>query len=144
MKVNIFIPGIPRPGGSKKSFQHSKTGKIMTIDACKHNKDWRNTIAYFATMEYRENPTKNPVYLLLNFYMPRPKNHYGTGKNSSILKDTAPVLHTKKPDLTKLIRACEDALTGILWNDDSQIYCQEAYKIYCDTPGVKIEAWDEI
>jgi Holliday junction resolvase RusA-like endonuclease len=39
---------------------------------------------------------------------------------------------TVKPDLTKLLRAVEDALTGVVWRDDSQIIHQVVNKEYAD------------
>jgi len=73
-----------------------------------------------------------PVKLSLCFNLPRPKNHYGTGKNIYVLKHSAPFFHTKTPDITKLIRAVEDALTGVVWRDDSQVYAQNTIKLYAD------------
>ena len=42
-----------------------------------------------------------------------------------------------RPDLNKLSRACLDALTGIVWRDDSQVVRLEAEKEY-GVPGVVI------
>jgi Holliday junction resolvase RusA-like endonuclease len=61
----------------------------------------------------------------MTFIMPRPKNQYDAKGN---LKNPAPFFHTVKPDRIKLARAVEDALTGIIWVDDSQC---------CDGPIIK-------
>ena len=137
--ITICIPGIPKPGGSKKSFPHSKTGKIVTIDACKMNKDWRNTVSIYAKQAYKEKPLSGPLKLKIVFLMPRPKNHYKKVKGfGTKLKDDAPLYHTIRPDITKLIRSLEDALTGIIWNDDAQIVNQSSTKIYSNVPGVMV------
>jgi crossover junction endodeoxyribonuclease RusA len=72
--------------------------------------------------------------------MPRPKGHYGSGKNELTVKNSAPKYPDKKPDCTKLLRALEDALTGILWIDDSQVVRQVVGKSYADTGDAKIGA----
>ena len=41
--------------------------------------------------------------------------------------------HTKRPDIDKLFRALSDALTGVVWVDDSQICVSAINKVY---------AWD--
>lgn len=46
--------------------------------------------------------------------------------------------HTVKPDLSKLVRAAEDALTGIVYEDDSQIVHIMAAKAYGETERVEI------
>jgi len=55
------------------------------------------------------------------FVLNRPKAHYGTGKNARMLKPSAPTEPTVKPDLIKMARAVEDAMSGIVYKDDSQV-----------------------
>lgn len=142
-EICFFVPGIPRPAGSKRAFLHSKTGKQIVIDTCKHTKDWRTDIIIFARKKYKGPPLDRPLSLDMIFYMPRPKGHYRTGKNKNLLKKSAPYFHTSKPDITKLIRAVEDALTaGGIWRDDSLVVKQSAMKVYSEKPGVEIKILD--
>jgi crossover junction endodeoxyribonuclease RusA len=139
MNLSFFVPGIPATAGSKSAFLNKKTGKIMVTPANKKQKPWMSHVKACALDSYAGEPTLKPVTLELTFKMPRPKAHYGTGKNSDKLKDSAMFLHTKKPDLTKMLRAVEDALTGIVWKDDSQVcqfYCCKHYTE--KTPGVEV------
>lgn len=48
--------------------------------------------------------------------------------------------HTKKPDIDKLLRALLDAMTGIVWADDSQVAFVVVNKVYAwnDRPGVHV------
>ena len=62
-----------------------------------------------------------PLRLTLTFFRTRPLGHYGTGRNAAQLKDRAPDKPTVRPDTVKLTRAVEDALTGVVWRDDSQV-----------------------
>ena len=41
----------------------------------------------------------------------------------------------KRPDLSKLVRAVEDGLKGIVWRDDSQVCEQVAHKRYASDLG---------
>lgn len=74
-----------------------------------------------------------PVSIIVDFYLPRPKAHYGTGRNAGTLKGSAPVEHLTMPDLDKLVRAVGDALTRLAWRDDSQIVAWHAYRHYATT-----------
>jgi Holliday junction resolvase RusA-like endonuclease len=131
--IRFFVPGIPKPGGSKTAYTNKKTGKpIVTDSAGKANKDWRAVVA-LAGSEVFKYPLNVPVRLEIIFWMPRPKNHYGTGRNAGVLKPNAPSWHDKIPDGLKLRRTIEDALTGIAWMDDAQIVIGAEEKRYADT-----------
>lgn len=139
----FFVPGIPRPGGSKNAVPYNdKAGRarVRVFDACKKNKSWRETVAAYARKEFPGmKPLTGTLEVTMVFCMPRPKSHYRMGEFASLVKSSAPFYHTKKPDVTKLCRSTEDALTGILWVDDAQIAKQVNIKIYDDEPGVTIE-----
>jgi Holliday junction resolvase RusA-like endonuclease len=64
------------------------------------------------------------------FVLARPRSHYGTGRNADRLRATAPAWPCSRPDATKLLRAVEDALTGVVWRDDGQVVVQTARKVY--------------
>lgn len=76
----------------------------------------------------------------------RPSAHLRTGRNAGVVKDWALGLRpTSRPDTTKLVRAIEDALTGILWRDDSQVVEHRLHKVFGDqfdgrgVEGVSVE-----
>lgn len=82
-----------------------------------------------------------PVLVDAVFYLPRPKSHYGTGRNTSRLKDSAPLVPTTKPDSDKILRSTLDALTSAqAYRDDSQVVDVQARKRYADgrPPGAEI------
>lgn len=133
MKVTFFVHGKAEPGGSKRGFINPKTKRVIITDANKDVKSWRNDVAIAGKAAWGDTPpTSEPLRLYVNFRRQRPKGHYGTGKNSGILKASAPEYPTTRPDQTKLLRAVEDALTGIIWLDDSQIVIQVARKTWAD------------
>jgi Holliday junction resolvase RusA-like endonuclease len=133
-EVSFTVPGVPAPQGSKV---RTKWGVREDNPA---TRPWRTSVAWEATaaMQGRE-PLTGPLFLAVTFFFPRPKNHFGSGRNSDVLKPSAPTFHTAKPDCDKLIRAIGDSLTGIVCRDDSQIAVVMAYKMY-GTPRAEISA----
>ena len=141
-KIEFWVPGIPASAGSKTGFTYKdkKTGKtrVAMAPASKKQKPWMADVKYIASEKYYGELIQGPVDLRIIFYFPRPKSHFGTGRNSGKLKSWAPIYVKKKPDLTKLTRAVEDALTGVIWKDDSQVVMQSTGKFFNDKPGAKI------
>lgn len=129
----FFVPGTPAPGGSKR---HIGGGRI--IDASKRSGPWRSVVALAGRDAYRGDPHTGTLSVEVTFTMPRPRSHFRTGKHASELKPNAPTYHTVAPDATKLWRSTEDALTGIVWKDDSQIAVQRVSKVYGDKPGAHV------
>jgi Holliday junction resolvase RusA-like endonuclease len=129
MRVKFFVPGIPATAGSKNAFR-TKTGKIVMAPANKRQKPWMSHVANCALDHCTKQIIFGAAALCVTFILPRPISHYGTGKNRSKLKLSAPRYPITKPDLTKLLRAAEDALKGILWRDDSQVVQQSVRKEY--------------
>lgn len=131
MKITFFIPGIPAPGGSKRFVGHSKkTGRAILIDAAgEKNKNWRSIVAVCGSDEMRKSGAlfNGPLRVKFDFVMPRRK---GDMNSKGEVKPTAPFYHTTKPDALKLARSTEDALTGIVWNDDAQTAILEISKRY--------------
>jgi Holliday junction resolvase RusA-like endonuclease len=139
--ITIEVVGIPRPGGSKTPGQ-TKTGKLFVRPANPLTKVWREEVDVAARQQYSGRLLDGPIEMVYEFRFPRPKRHFGTGKNSQILKATAPLWHTGKPDLTKIIRSTEDSLTGVVWTDDSRVCKRFEKKRYChlgELPGVHLK-----
>ena len=141
--ISFFVPGTARTAGSKNAFKHPHTGKIIITHASTKTKDWMDSVKWFAMKKYGERAVLliGAIKLELLFLSDRPKGHYGSGRNAGCLKSSAPLNKLTKPDLTKLTRAVEDALTGIIWKDDAQVVQQETEKRYCwgeERPGVLI------
>lgn len=135
--VEFFVPGLPAPGGSKRAYVVA--GRAVVTDDCKMSKPWKAVVALAAERAMGgDPPLDGPLLLTLTFVLPRPKGHYRAGKHSGELRRCAPRYPAGKPDLTKLIRSCEDACTRIVWRDDAQVVGQAARKVYGDAPGVRV------
>lgn len=136
IELSFFVPGHPAPGGSKTFFPvWTNNGKTLAIvmrngrpwpvirvvdDAGKGNKEWKKIVSSYAMLFMKgASPFTDPVKCEMIFYLRRPQSHYRTGKFAHMLRDDAPEFHTTKPDALKFARSTEDAMTDIVWNDDS-------------------------
>jgi Holliday junction resolvase RusA-like endonuclease len=141
MTLRFFVAGVPAPGGSKTAIPYAKPdGKlgVRTFDSGKNNKSWREAVraeAYRA-MDGRPMFDGVPLRVLFRFYRSRPRSHYGSGRNAEVVKPAckhlAPIT---RPDVLKLARSTEDAMTGVVWKDDSQITSETIEKRWHDHPS---------
>ena len=141
--IRLHVPGVPAPQGSKRAFVRG--GRPVVVDDNKPRlNDWRAAVAQAASDEMGDAPLLDgAVSMTVLFDLPRPKSHMGTGRNAGVVKASAPEFHNQKPDLDKLTRAVCDAMSGIVYRDDSQIVSLVVQKRWVDRqPGasIKVEA----
>jgi Holliday junction resolvase RusA-like endonuclease len=141
-EITFTVPGLCKTAGSKRAFMRPGMRFPVIVDDCKETKNWQGQVKQFAQTAILEHGITDlfsgPLAVKLDFVMQRTKGHFGSGKNANVLKDSAPRYHTVKPDVLKMGRAIEDALTGVLWVDDSQIAIEVLRKTYGQRPGVTI------
>ncbi len=132
----VRVEGVPK--SQKRHRTSSVNGYIRNYDPSSKDK------SVFEKKLTQSNPKllTGAISLSLTFYMPRPKNHYRTGRYKHKLKGKSPVYHLNKPDIDNLIKFVLDSGNGILWKDDSQIFQIEALKKYCKYPRTEIEYWE--
>lgn len=145
-RVEFSVVGLPAPQGSKRAFVNRHTGRAALVESSSRHKDWRALVALTAA-EHRHllgippEPLAGGLNLAAVFSFPRPASHYGAGKNARVLKPSAPQA-VGTPDLSKLVRSIEDAMTGIVYRDDAQIQSYDGTrKVWVDrwlAPGVRI------
>ena len=90
-ELEFRVVGLPAPQGSKTLTTY---GGLM--ESSKRVKPWRQDIIHAALEAFAGNPFNEPVQVSIEFIMPRPKSHFGTGKNAEILKNNAPFFCTSK------------------------------------------------
>ena len=137
---DITVRGIPIAKGSARGFYIPQIKRVVITQNNKAKQTpWVSAIQNAVFERYGHNivPTEGGVAIhAIRFYFSRPKAHYRTGKYAGVLKDSAPDIHTVKPDIDKLIRCVLDALTGICCTDDSKVYrIAEAEKRYIWRPN---------
>ena len=147
MKIEFFVPGHPKTQGSLRSFALKSggryTGKVVTPQ-CDKVISWRGVVSTYALQARQQQGwvlTAEPVMVTLDFHLLRPKAHYRTGNNSHLLKDSVPAapISIRSGDGDKLTRAVWDALTGVLWADDSQVAMWAGAKHYGHEEGVYVD-----
>ena len=131
--VQITVYGEPGPQGSKRH-----VGNGVMIESSKKVKPWREAVVYAAREAMRGWPAlTGPIVLRMVFTVRKPKS-------APKRRRTFPAT---KPDLSKLARSTEDAMTTAgVYEDDARIveYARLA-KVYpmedpdaLDVPGVRI------
>lgn len=136
--IQFTVLGRPQPAGSKKAFAHPTTKRIVVVDDAKGSRAWKQEVAGEAHRAHGVALLTGPLALTLRFYVARPKGHYGQGRNAGTMKPAAPLWPTTRPDATKLTRAVEDAITGVVWKDDAQVVAQTIYKHYGEPERVEV------
>lgn len=141
----IDVVGLPAPQGSKRPFRNKHTGKIGLAESSERVRPWREAVKH-AALDVVCPPFDHgitgdcdgpcglfdqPLTVVVTFALPRPKGHYGTGRNARLLRDAAPTWPAGKPDVDKLLRSTLDALgeAGV-FRDDSQVVWATAIKTY--------------
>lgn len=127
-----FIPGVPKPQGSKTSGMNERTGKTFVREDNAGTKPWRKRMVE-ALQNERGRPLHrfdSAVWVSLRFVFLRPKSHAPDSLPTSKLLG----------DVDKLTRNVLDALTqaGVITDDKYVIKLRDVEKVYGPNPGVHI------
>lgn len=136
--LSIVVYGLAGPQGSKR-FVGKRGGKGVMVESSKKVKPWRELVHIAAVMARAGRPAiDEPILVRMVFTMPKPSS-------APKRKRTWPM---RMPDLSKLARSTEDALTTAgVWRDDARVVEYERLaKVYpgedpesLEVPGVRIE-----
>lgn len=158
-QVGLVVFGTPAPQGSKNGRAIKKdgeyTGKVAMHESSKKVKPWRDAVATIALhsvvpkgMRREDVPLLiGPIVADMVFTLRRPKVF---PKNKPWDLRWLHKRPTTTPDLSKLARSTEDALTGVVWHDDSHVVAyRRLEKVYVgstdpdalDQPGAVIRVW---
>jgi Holliday junction resolvase RusA-like endonuclease len=125
------ILGRAQTAGSKRAFpfkRHDGSLGVRVSDDNPRSGDWKANVGWAASAArpIGQALLDGPLSVEFVFEIPRPQGHFGKRG----LLSSAPACPTVRPDLLKLARSVEDAITGIIWNDDAQIVREVLVKKY--------------
>lgn len=143
----LKIPGTPQQRGSKSPKIIRRPGSrsglgVVCPDSNLKSKSYMQMVSLRAKEAVAKPPTSKPVVVSIQFYFRRPKSHF---RANGDLKPSSPIKHVQTPDLAKLVRCLEDALTGIVWQDDKQVVCYlNTFKDWASDghPFSRITVWE--
>jgi Holliday junction resolvase RusA-like endonuclease len=142
--IRFTVYGEAQPAGSKRQmpvYRGKKgtrvpTGQTIVVDANPKAKIWKEQVAREAARAMNgARLLDGPVRLDVTFYRVRPK---GQLRADGQPRPSAPTHPTSRPDRTKLLRGLEDAMTGIVWRDDSQVCSGETRKEFGESSRVEV------
>lgn len=142
--IVVRVLGTPVPQGSKTAAR-ARNGRAFVRDANPGPlARWRKevTTATRNTIGTAASPLDGPLQIDVTYWFTRPGNHYGTGRNSHILKSHAPTHVATIPDIDKLLRSTFDGLAdGGAYVNDSRIVrvtAEQRYANHGQPPGAMI------
>ncbi|MBU0601115.1 MAG: RusA family crossover junction endodeoxyribonuclease [Gammaproteobacteria bacterium] len=144
--IRIIARGTPAPQGSKSFKGMSNAGRAILAESSKKVRPWRQDVK--AAAEHLRActgapPIDGPVVCRMTFTLPKPTS-------APKRRRTYPM---RTPDLSKLVRSTEDALTDAgIWTDDARVIgytkLRKTYPMEdvdaLDTPGVVIEIMEVV
>lgn len=133
MILSVVILGKAATQGSKTPIRN-KAGQVVGMrEDNPKSRPWRQDVAktMLAARPEGFRVWDEAVAVEVTIYVPRPKSHFGTGRNAGILKDDAPQFPPNGLDCDKVMRAIGDAGTTVWWRDDSRISKITVERLYC-------------
>jgi crossover junction endodeoxyribonuclease RusA len=110
-KISFTVYGTPVPQGSMRAFLRPGSKFPIVTSDNKKLKPWRQEITGCALKVFRGPVLRpNAIWVEVKFFLAKPQS-----KSAKI------VYPTTKPDVDKLLRGILDALTGVAYEDDSQV-----------------------
>ena len=128
--LEFIVPGSAQTKGSTRMVPTAYSGTRI-ISANPKLKDWEEDVAWAAQeamLKGHIGQFSGAVRVIATFFLPRPKS-----------VPLSVRYHVRRLDLDKLLRAINDAMTGIVYVDDQQVVDLVGYKRYALTaPHVSI------
>lgn len=136
--IELLIPAIPIAQPRPRAVNVQGRSMLVSNPAKHPVTAFKATCQLIARNEYQGPPLDGPISLTIVFILPRPK--VKIWKKQPMPRER----HNKRPDLDNLVKSVVDALSGLLWRDDAQIYHVDASKFVAsgeEQPHVGISVW---
>jgi Holliday junction resolvase RusA-like endonuclease len=130
MTISFTVQGDPKPQPRPRAFARNMGGgkfAARVYDAGTAE-GWKSCVALAAARHVPDSPITCPLFVDVEFRLPRPKGHYNS---KGVLKSSSPTHPVNKMDCDNLAKAVLDCLTQIgMWQDDGQIVMLTVTKGY--------------
>ena len=134
--VSFTIKAVPQP---------QLRPRISTISGHPHvydpksTRDFKRIVTKLASDEMAgHEPITGPIKVSFTFYRPVQQSLSKSAFDRRAVGDELPVV---KPDLSNYLKAVEDALNGVVWEDDRTITTEVIKKRYSTTPRISLKVW---
>jgi crossover junction endodeoxyribonuclease RusA len=137
-KLTIAVYGSPAPQGSKRFVGRAKSGRGIMVESSKRVKPWREDVKAAALVARNgAAPLDGPLLARMVFTVTKPASAPKQRRIHAM----------RKPDLSKLVRSTEDALTdaGVMVDDARIVEYTRVAKVFpgedpeaLEAPGVRI------
>ena len=136
--LRFIVPGNPTAQGRQRFFRR---GNFIGNYQPKKSAGFKKLVAMCAQAENPE-IVDCPVFMKIDFYFKRPKKYCRKKDNPLIIPSGS------RPDADNLAKAVMDALNGIVYMDDGQVWHLDVRKWYHEIGGsphtvVEVEASEE-
>ena len=130
-RLEFTIPGEPQGKGRARVVQRGDFTHSYTPEKTANYENFIKLLAIDAMKEQGVEKMTGPVDVTIFPYFKIPKS---ASKKKRQLMETGEILPCKKPDVSNIAKAVEDALNGLVYEDDAQI-CSLVVSKYYTSPG---------
>lgn len=113
--ISFIVPTVPVSQPRPRAYVLAGHARVYAAPKSHAIHQFKASIQQAAQQSYQGSPLCCPISLRLVFVMPRP---------CSMMWKTKPmprVHHTGRPDCDNICKAVKDALSKLIWRDDSQV-----------------------
>ena len=140
ISFTVYGSPIPQPRTRARAMRRRDGRVVAHVYNPSNANEWKRDIQLEAMNHLSNVYLRGPVRMVLRFYFLPPKSL----KKKHVPGYSIPII--TKPDVDNLFKAVADALTGILFKDDAQIYDAQILKGYVgegQRARVEVTLWGE-
>jgi len=143
MEVRFTVPGTPVAQPRQRHSVAMIRGRAVAQNytPSKHPvQSFKAAVQLAASMAHDGAPIMGPISMAVTFVFPRPK---GMVFRKKPMPRTA---KTSKPDVDNLMKSVCDALNGLLWLDDAQVFDARIIKLVAsgdEQPRTEVVVWQK-
>jgi Holliday junction resolvase RusA-like endonuclease len=116
-------------------FAHTKKGRTVAYDPIK-SRNFKQYVKLVASQHAPNKLIEGPILLEVSVFRSIPKSFSKKKASEAIEGKVRPVT---RPDADNFVKSIKDALSKVIWKDDSQVVSMIVHKWYSDSPRVEVK-----